>query len=108
MITNSGFNLLNKFLTYDPKRRVTAEEALRHPYFEVLTIYTQGNDYITQDQPTYCNTVYHTRSNYPNILTARTARLLILFPSHFVEYAEFLVSYPFYLTERPRGVTKIH
>ena len=49
--------------------------------------------------------MYRTRSNYPNILIARTARLLILFPSHFVEYAEFLVSYPFYLTERPRGLT---
>ena len=49
--------------------------------------------------------MYRTRSNYPNILIARTVRLLILFPSHFVEYAEFIVSYPFYLTERSRGVT---
>ena len=36
--------------------------------------------------------LYRTRSNYPNILIARTARLLILFPSHCVEYAEFLIS----------------
>ena len=35
MITNSGFNLLNKFLTYDPKKRITAEEALTHSFFEV-------------------------------------------------------------------------
>ena len=38
MITNSGFNLLNKFLTYDPKRRITAEEALKHSFFEVSTM----------------------------------------------------------------------
>jgi len=35
IITASGFNLLNKFLTFDPKQRVTAEEALDHPFFEV-------------------------------------------------------------------------
>ena len=50
--------------------------------------------------------IYRTCSNYPNILIARTARLLILFPSHFVEYAEFLVSYTFYLTERPRPASR--
>ena len=49
---------------------------------------------------------YRTRSNYPNILIARTARLLILFPSRFVEHAEFVVSYPFYLTERPLPATR--
>ena len=59
---------------------------------------------MTVIQPQLCTT-YCTRSNYPNILIARTARLLILFPSHFVEYAEFIVSYPFYLTEWPCGVT---
>ena len=59
---------------------------------------------MTVIQPQLCTT-YCTRSNYPNILIARTACLLILFPSHFVEYAEFIVSYPFYLTEWPRGVT---
>ena len=35
MITKCGFNLLNKFLAYDPKRRIVAEEALKHEYFEV-------------------------------------------------------------------------
>ena len=33
-LTN-GFNLLNQFLTYDPKKRITAEAALKHVYFEV-------------------------------------------------------------------------
>jgi len=32
--TDKGFNILNRFLTYDPKRRITAEEALVHEYFE--------------------------------------------------------------------------
>ena len=35
MITKNGFILLNKFFAYDPKRRVTAEDALKHEYFEV-------------------------------------------------------------------------
>ena len=35
MITKNGFILLNKFFAYDPKRRVTAEDACKHEYFEV-------------------------------------------------------------------------
>ncbi|KAK7867040.1 hypothetical protein R5R35_005681 [Gryllus longicercus] len=33
MITELGMDLMNKFLTYDPVQRVTAEDALRHAYF---------------------------------------------------------------------------
>lgn len=32
-LTDKGFDLLNSFLTYDPGKRVTAEEALKHAYF---------------------------------------------------------------------------
>jgi cell division cycle 2-like protein len=32
-LTESGLDLLSKLLTFDPKQRITAEEALRHPYF---------------------------------------------------------------------------
>jgi len=32
-LTESGFDLLNKFLTYDPQKRITAAEALQHSYF---------------------------------------------------------------------------
>lgn len=32
-LTDKGFDLLNRFLTYDPKRRITAEKALTHEYF---------------------------------------------------------------------------
>lgn len=32
--TENCLDLLSKFLTYDPSRRITADEALKHPYFE--------------------------------------------------------------------------
>ncbi|KDQ63776.1 hypothetical protein JAAARDRAFT_148442 [Jaapia argillacea MUCL 33604] len=33
-LTNAGLDLMGKMLTYDPERRITAEEALQHPYFK--------------------------------------------------------------------------
>jgi serine/threonine protein kinase len=30
---NSGIDLLNKMLTFDPKKRITAKAALQHKYF---------------------------------------------------------------------------
>ncbi|RKP16972.1 Pkinase-domain-containing protein [Rozella allomycis CSF55] len=33
-MTENGRDLLQRMLTYDPKQRITAEEALRHPYFK--------------------------------------------------------------------------
>jgi len=32
-LTAAGLDLLMSFLTYDPERRISAEEALDHPYF---------------------------------------------------------------------------
>lgn len=32
-ISDSAFDLLNKLLTYDPAKRLTAAEALNHPWF---------------------------------------------------------------------------
>jgi cell division cycle 2-like protein len=32
-LTSAGIDLLMSLLTYDPDRRITAEEALQHPYF---------------------------------------------------------------------------
>lgn len=37
-LTQSGFDLLNKFLTYDPKKRITGEKALEDVYFKVCII----------------------------------------------------------------------
>ncbi|CAN6449061.1 unnamed protein product [Victoria cruziana] len=32
-LSDAGFDLLNKLLTYDPEKRITAEEALNHDWF---------------------------------------------------------------------------
>lgn len=32
-ISDAGIDLMMRFLTYDPESRITAEEALQHPYF---------------------------------------------------------------------------
>ena len=47
-MTTSGIDLLMSFLTYDPAQRITAEEALRHPYFRsvvVVVIFVSLMDY---------------------------------------------------------------
>lgn len=33
-LSENGFNLINRFLTYSPEKRITAEEALKHEFFE--------------------------------------------------------------------------
>ena len=35
-ISDAGIDLLMMFLTYDPEYRITAEEALEHPYFKCV------------------------------------------------------------------------
>jgi len=34
-LTTAGLDLMMSLLTYDPERRITAEEALSHPYFRL-------------------------------------------------------------------------
>ncbi|XP_078171899.1 cyclin-dependent kinase G-2-like [Carex rostrata] len=37
-LSEAGFDLLNKLLTYDPERRISAKEALRHPWFSEVPL----------------------------------------------------------------------
>ena len=38
MLSELGILMLNKFLTYDPQQRVTAEDAMKHPYFDEVPL----------------------------------------------------------------------
>ncbi|XP_075211937.1 cyclin-dependent kinase 11B-like isoform X2 [Lycorma delicatula] len=38
MLTDTGLNLLNRFLTYNPTERITAEKAGKHEYFSELPL----------------------------------------------------------------------
>ncbi|XP_073129757.1 cyclin-dependent kinase G-2-like isoform X2 [Henckelia pumila] len=38
VLSDAGFDLLNKLLTYDPDKRITAEEALNHPWFREVPL----------------------------------------------------------------------
>ncbi|XP_075484658.1 cyclin-dependent kinase G-2-like [Primulina tabacum] len=38
VLSDAGFDLLNKLLTYDPDKRITAEEALNHPWFHEVPL----------------------------------------------------------------------
>ncbi|KVI05763.1 cyclin-dependent kinase G-2-like isoform X1 [Cynara cardunculus var. scolymus] len=38
VLSDAGFDLLNKLITYDPKKRITAEEALNHEWFREVPL----------------------------------------------------------------------
>ncbi|XP_024025720.1 cyclin-dependent kinase G-2 isoform X1 [Morus notabilis] len=38
VLSDSGFDLLNRLLTYDPERRITAEDALNHEWFQEVPL----------------------------------------------------------------------
>lgn len=40
-MTMAGIDLIMSMLTYDPDRRITAEEALQHPYFTYVLEFTK-------------------------------------------------------------------
>lgn len=52
-----AIDLLEKLLTFDPSQRISADEALRHPYFTTSAAIAQP--YSTESQPA-------TPSGYPN------------------------------------------
>jgi len=37
-LSDAGFDLLNRLLSYDPQRRLSAEEALEHPWFQEVPL----------------------------------------------------------------------
>ncbi|ELU09047.1 hypothetical protein CAPTEDRAFT_176582 [Capitella teleta] len=37
-LSDTGFDLLNRFLTYNPTRRITAEESMQHAYFHEVPL----------------------------------------------------------------------
>eukprot|EP01121_Diplochlamys_sp_Union-15-3_P012689 TRINITY_DN3839_c0_g2_i1.p1 TRINITY_DN3839_c0_g2~~TRINITY_DN3839_c0_g2_i1.p1 ORF type:complete len:105 (-),score=22.82 TRINITY_DN3839_c0_g2_i1:6-320(-) len=37
-LNDQGYDLLEKLLTYDPQKRISAKNALKHPYFEGFKI----------------------------------------------------------------------
>ena len=37
-LADAGIDLMMRFLTYDPELRITAEEALQHPYFKYVLL----------------------------------------------------------------------
>ncbi|KAL6957948.1 cyclin-dependent kinase [Sarracenia purpurea var. burkii] len=38
VLSDAGFDLLNKLLTYDPEKRITAEDALKHEWFREVPL----------------------------------------------------------------------
>ncbi|KAI7996865.1 Cyclin-dependent kinase G-2 [Camellia lanceoleosa] len=38
VLSDAGFDLLNQLLTYDPEKRITAEDALKHEWFREVPL----------------------------------------------------------------------
>ena len=58
-MTTAGIDLLMSLLTYDPERRISAEEALEHPYFSLVSILLS---------PSFSNWIWTIANrHYPNI-----------------------------------------
>ncbi|XP_070543152.1 cyclin-dependent kinase 11B-like [Ptychodera flava] len=46
-LTDLGFDLINKFLTYNPARRITADDGLKHEYFKESPLPINESDFPT-------------------------------------------------------------
>lgn len=53
-ITATGLDLLSQLMTYDPEQRISAEEAIKHPYFrsaQCVTLSIDRNDMPSSESP---------------------------------------------------------
>ncbi|KAJ6676534.1 CELL DIVISION PROTEIN KINASE [Salix viminalis] len=53
VLSDSGFDLLNKLLTYDPEKRITADDALNHPWFHEVPLPKSKESMPTYSPPQY-------------------------------------------------------
>lgn len=44
LLSDKGIDLMNRLLTFDPAKRITADKALRHPWFKELPLMTLPQD----------------------------------------------------------------
>ncbi|KAG8488011.1 hypothetical protein CXB51_018321 [Gossypium anomalum] len=49
VLSDAGFDLLNRLLTYDPEKRITADDALKHDWFRELPL-PKSKEFL----PTFC------------------------------------------------------
>lgn len=63
-ITTAGLDLLSQLLAYDPESRVSAEEAMKHPYFRYVGCFTG----IAPEMPTLDILVNHLCQSIPTCL----------------------------------------
>ncbi|KAG0456113.1 hypothetical protein HPP92_023901 [Vanilla planifolia] len=57
LLSDAGFDLLNRLLTYDPDKRITAEDALNHPWFREYPLPTTTDlmpTFLSQLTPNRC------------------------------------------------------
>ncbi|KAJ6977680.1 hypothetical protein NC653_029547 [Populus alba x Populus x berolinensis] len=52
VLSDSGFDLLNSLLTYDPEKRITADDALNHPWFNEVPL-SKSKEFMPTFPPQY-------------------------------------------------------
>lgn len=65
-LSKTGLSLLNGLLTYDPEKRLTARQALKHPYFQELPLATLPHNmpYFPSAHDADANDDQHKRCDY--------------------------------------------
>ncbi|KAF9671678.1 hypothetical protein SADUNF_Sadunf12G0072500 [Salix dunnii] len=52
VLSDSGFDLLNRLLTFDPEKRITADDALNHPWFNEVPL-SKSKEFMPTFPPQY-------------------------------------------------------